>query len=128
MKNSKIFYRISTLLVLLFVGLGSFADILKIQPVVEGFRHVQFPEYMLPFFGVAKLCGSIAILFRSQEKLVEWAYAGIILYFIGAIYVHLAMGDGIDKTGVPLFILLAAVTSCVFSRRMRTDRVVPATR
>lgn len=118
MKYSKIIYWSSTIIVLLFVGLGSFADLIKIEPIKESFKHIGFPEFMLPFFGLAKLFGSIGIMIKSKPLLREWAYAGIIFYFIGATYIHLALGDGFDKVGITLCILLVTATSYVFSKKL----------
>ncbi|KOY84313.1 hypothetical protein AD998_21755 [bacterium 336/3] len=120
MNYSKIIYWISTTLVLFFVGLGSIADLLQIDAIRESFNHIHFPFYMLPFFGVAKLAGSVSILIKSQKLLREWAYAGITFYFIGANYVHFAVGDSIDKIGVTLFILVLIITSYIFSKKMST--------
>lgn len=117
MKNSKVFYWSSTVLVILIVGLGSFADLLQIEPIKESFKHIGFPPYMLPFFGVVKLLGCVGILMKSKPMLREWAYAGIIFYFIGATYIHIALGDGIDKIGTTLMILSLTSTSYYFSKK-----------
>lgn len=118
MKYSKIIYWISTILVLLMVGIGSIGDLLLIEPVKESFKQIDFPIYILPFFGLAKLAGSIGILIKSQKIIKEWAYSGIIFYFIGAIYVHLAIGDGINKIIVPLIILLCTLISYLYSKKI----------
>ena len=118
MNSSKLIYRVSTGLVLLLVGSSGFADLLKFEPIKESFRQLDFPEYFLPFFGVAKISASIAILLKSKKTLREWAYAGIIFYFLGAIYIHIANGDGMNKIVVPLLILAAVITSYMFSKRM----------
>lgn len=118
MKYSKPIYWTSTILVLLIVGAGSFADLLQIEPVKESFKHISFPLYMLPFFGIAKLSACIAILIKSQNVLREWAYAGITFYFMGASYVHLVAGDTIDKIGIPVLILLLTGISYAFSKKL----------
>lgn len=118
MKTTKIIYWLSTSLLILFVGAGSFADLLKVEAIKQSFIHINFPEYMLPFFGLAKLGGTIAIILRRNSLIGEWAYAGIIFYFVGANYVHVAVGDGIDKLGITLFILTLSITSYVFNKKI----------
>jgi hypothetical protein len=115
MKYKRVIYWISTGLVFLFVGIGSFADLFKIEAVRDSFKHISFPEYMLPFFGVAKLAGSITIMMNSPKILSEWAYAGIVFYFVGASYIHLIVGDGLDKIGITLFMLTITFSSYRFS-------------
>lgn len=123
MNYSKLIYWISTIFVLLFVGVGSLADLLQIQPIKESFQHIGFPLYMLPFLGLAKLSGSIAILIKSKGLLREWAYAGMVFYFIGANYVHIAVGDGIDKILVTFLILIFILISYVYSKKVNTGNV-----
>lgn len=123
MNHSKLIYWISTIFVLLFVGVGSVADLLQIQPINESFQHIGFPLYMLPFLGLAKLLGSIAILIKSKSLLREWAYAGMVFYFIGANYVHIAVGDGIDKILITILILAFIIISYVYSKKVNTENV-----
>ena len=123
MNHSKLIYWISTIFVLLFVGVGSVADLLQIQPIKESFQHIGFPLYMLPFLGIAKLLGSIAILIKSKSLLREWAYAGMVFYFIGANYVHFAVGDGIDKIFITILILAFIIISYVYSKKVNTGNV-----
>jgi hypothetical protein len=119
MKKDKIIYWVSTFFVIIFVGLGSLADLFRIEPIRESFKHIRFPEYMIPFFGVAKLLATLAILIPALKRLKEAAYAGLIYYFIGATYCHLAVGDGIDKFGVTAFILVTIIVSFVYSNKIK---------
>lgn len=111
MKQKNIIYWASTILVLLAVGLGSFADLLKIEAIKQSTAHIGFPEYIIPFLGVLKLLGSIVIVLPLAIRFREAAYAGMIFYFIGATYCHLAIGDGADKWGVTAFILIIILAS-----------------
>lgn len=113
-----IIYWITTGLVILAVGLGSFADIFKIEAVKQGILHVGFPEYMLPFLGVMKLLGTITIVVPLLHRFREAAYAGVIFYFVGATYCHLAVGDGIDKYGPTLIILAITILSYWYSLKL----------
>ncbi|MEM1323593.1 MAG: DoxX family protein, partial [Bacteroidota bacterium] len=72
----------------------------------------------LPFFGVMKILGTAAILIPAFSQFKEAAYAGLIFYFIGAVYCHIAVGDGADKFGAPLFILIAIIVSYIFSNKL----------
>lgn len=120
MKKNKIVYWVATGLVILMVGLGSFADFMQIDAIKESISSIGFPLYMLPFFGVVKLLGTLAILVPTLRRFKEPGYIGMMFYFIGAIYCHIAVGDGIDKIGAPLFILIAIIISYVFSKKINS--------
>lgn len=114
MKRKKVIFWSSTILVLLVVGLGSFADLLKIDAIKQSTAHIGFPEYIIPFLGVLKLLGSIVIVLPVAIRFREAAYAGLIFYFTGATYCHLAIGDGPDKWGVTAFILGLIIVSYLY--------------
>jgi DoxX-like family len=115
---NRILYWVTTGLIILVVGIGSFADIFKVEAVRQGVLHVGFPEYILPFLGVMKLLGTIAVVVPVFRRLREAAYAGIIFYFIGATYCHIAVGDGFDKYAVTLVILAITVLSYWYSLKL----------
>ena len=118
MKINKIIYWVVTACIILFIGLGSFADLLKIEPIKESIKHIGFPEYIIPFFGLAKLLATIVILIPALKRFKEAAYAGLIYFFVGATYCHFAVGDGIDKWGITLFILITVIVSYIYSLKL----------
>jgi uncharacterized membrane protein YphA (DoxX/SURF4 family) len=73
--------------------MASVPDILRIPQAVEIFTHLGYPTYLLPFVGIAKTLGVIAILIPGMPRLKEWAYAGLVFDLIGALYSHLSVGD-----------------------------------
>ncbi|AOM79330.1 hypothetical protein BFS30_20460 [Pedobacter steynii] len=95
------------------VGLLGILNILQIDALVKTNRELGLPQYLLPFLGTVKVLGAIAILVPSLKKFHEAAYAGFIFYFIGATYVLIANGAGIDKYGVTLLITAATAVSYI---------------
>jgi hypothetical protein len=93
MNKTKLFYWIVTGLMAALMTLASVPDVLRIPEAVEIFKHLGYPEYLLPFIGIAKLLGVIAVLMPRFPRLKEWAYAGLAFDVIGAFYSHLAVGD-----------------------------------
>jgi hypothetical protein len=86
MKKTKTMYRIFTIL-FAFAMLGSaIPDILVAPVAVEGFRQIGLPAYLVPFMGIAKLCGVVAILVPGYPRIKEWAYAGLIFDLVGATF------------------------------------------
>ena len=90
MKTNKIIYWIATGLVSLGMLLSAFMYFSKNPQIVGGFKTIGFPEYMIPFLGLAKLLGAIGLVVPGFEKAKEWAYAGLAFIFIGAAWVHIS--------------------------------------
>ena len=92
MKKTKIFYWIVTGIFAAFMLFSAIPDILVSQEAVTIITGLGYPRYIIPFLGVAKLLGSIAILIPGFKRLKEWAYAGLFFDLIGATYSGIAMG------------------------------------
>ena len=82
MKNLNIYYWVSIALVLFFLIPGSIMNVMKTQEWVDVFMQLGYPEYLLPFLGVAKLAGCIALVLPNFKRLKEWAYAGFFFDFL----------------------------------------------
>ncbi|MFN7118937.1 MAG: DoxX family protein [Saprospiraceae bacterium] len=93
MKKTLIVYWIFTGLVVLLIGFGSIFDAIAAPEAVAYVTRLGYPAYLIPFLGVAKLLGIIAILIPGYPRLKEWAYAGLVFDLIGALYSHIAFGD-----------------------------------
>ena len=93
MKKTKIIYWIFTSL-FAFMMLGSaIPDILSSPTAVKGMHEgLGYPVYFIPFIGIAKLLGVVAILIPRFARLKEWAYAGLFFDLIGATYSIAASG------------------------------------
>jgi hypothetical protein len=75
------------------------------------FKHLGYPEYLLPFIGIAKLLAVAAILAPGFHKLKEWAYAGLVFDLIGALYSHISVGDPASAWFFALIGLVLVVAS-----------------
>ncbi len=92
-RRTKVFYWIFTGLLVAIMLVGSVPDILMVPEAVALFKHLGYPVYLLPFIGVAKILGVIAILSPGFSRLKEWAYAGFTYDLLGAMYSGIAIGD-----------------------------------
>lgn len=95
MKKLGIFYWVTIGLILFFLVPGAIMNIMKTPDWVEVFKQLGYPEYLLPFLGVAKLAGCVVIVVPQFRRLKEWAYAGIVIDLVGAIY-SAFMASGFD--------------------------------
>ena len=68
--------------------------------------HLGYPKYIIPFLGVAKLLGVIAILIPGFPRIKEWAYAGLAFDLIGATYSIVAVGPiQVSMLGMVVFFI-----------------------
>ncbi len=108
MKKTKILYRVFTAL-FAFMMLGSaIPDIMSSDVAIEGMhKGLGYPLYFIPFIGVAKLLGVIAIITPGFRKLKEWAYAGFAFDLIGATFSIISSGQ--QDAGVLFMVLPLAL-------------------
>jgi uncharacterized membrane protein YphA (DoxX/SURF4 family) len=108
MKNLNIYYWISIGLLLFFLVPGSIMNIMKTPDWVEVFNQLGYPEYLLPFLGVAKLSGCIVLVLPYFKRLKEWAYAGLFFDLVGATYSGLVVG-GFEPAMLIMFFAIAVL-------------------
>jgi DoxX-like family len=105
MKNQKIAYWVVTGLLSFGMLLGGTGQILRLQPNVEGFKHIGFPEYVLPILGTWKVLAIFVILMPKYLLVKEWAYAGLFFLLSGGVISHFASGDGVLEA-LPVFVFM----------------------
>jgi hypothetical protein len=119
MKKTKIIYWTLTGLMGAALGVGSVFDAVSAPEAVAHVTRLGYPQYLVPFLGVAKLAAIVAILIPGFPRLKEWAYAGLVIDLVGALYSHVATGDGPEMWG-GIGGLLAVVTgSYLFYHKLR---------
>lgn len=90
----KVAYWIVTILTAVLMVLSAIPDILMVEGAVELFTHLGYPKYLIPFLGVAKILGVLAVVIpRIPRSIKEWAYAGLMIDLVGALYSHISVGD-----------------------------------
>ena len=113
MKALKITYWTSTLLfATLFTTTGTLY-LLHYPTFVKRATDLFYPPYLLEIIGTAKVLGGIALVTPKFPRLKEWAYAGFVFDFIGAIWSHFyvqGLGEGI-RILVPLSVLMVSYIS-----------------
>lgn len=125
MKKTKIIYWIFTSL-FAFLMLGSaIPDIFSVQAAVEGFQKLGMPPYLLPFLGIAKTLGVIAILIPGYPRIKEWAYAGLVFDLLGAAYSIIASGQpAANWMFMALPLLLAAGSYTWYYKRLKASSAI----
>lgn len=97
MKKTTTLYWIFTSLFAAFMLFSAIPDVMMESNAVTFMNHLGYSNYFIPFIGVAKILGSIAILLPGYPKIKEWAYAGLAYDLIGAVYSVICV-DGADAS------------------------------
>lgn len=91
-KRNRIIFWVCTGLFSAFMLSSAIPNIMSAQEWIDIFKMLGYPIYMLPFIGMAKLLGVIAILVPGFPRIKEWAYAGLFFDLTGAVYSGLSVG------------------------------------
>lgn len=87
MKRLNLIYWIVTGLFAAFMIFSSVSNVTSSPDAVAFLSdHLGYPAYIIPFLGMAKILGSIAILIPSFRRIKEWAYAGLFFDLSGAFF------------------------------------------
>lgn len=118
MKKTNTLYWIFTGLFSLAMLMSGIQNALVTQPSIELFASLGYPEYFIPFIGVAKILGSIAILIPGLHRLKEWAYAGLFFDLTGATY-SAVMSQDLEPAmlGMLIFFGLFALSYVYYRKR-----------
>lgn len=114
MKKTNLLYWIFTGLFAAFMMMSAIPDILVMDLAVKGFAEMGLPACLVPFLGVAKALGVVAILIPGFPRLKEWAYAGLIIDLVGAIYLIICCGKSAENWAPVFLPVLLGVLSYVF--------------
>lgn len=119
MKKTNIIYWIFTGL-FSFMMLGSAIPDIMVDPIAVQGMHTElgYPVYFIPFIGVAKTLGVIAILIPGFPRIKEWAYAGLFFDLIGATFSIAAIGKP-DWMFMVLPVALGVVSYVFYHKRRK---------
>lgn len=122
MKTTKIIYWTTTILFAGFMTMSAIPNIMSSQDSIDLVStHLGYPLYFIPFIGVAKLLGSIAIIIPAFKKLKEWAYAGLSFDLIAATYSMIYV-DGFAPSMLFMVVIFGvAGTSYVLNAKLQNN-------
>jgi hypothetical protein len=124
MKIINIVYWVLTILVCAFVLFSGILNAIATPDSVKMIAtQMGYPQYIIPFLGIAKILGVIAILVPGFPRLKEWAYAGVFFDLAGATYSFLAMGSPIVSV-LPMFATIAVLLASywLYHKRLKAVR------
>ena len=93
-KSGKIIYWIATVWLALGMLSSGIVQLLRVEGEIEFILNLGYPVYFLTILGIWKMLGVITVLIPGFPLVKEWAYAGFFFVMSGAVFSHLASGDG----------------------------------
>ena len=120
MKKTNILYWTFTGLFAAVMIMSAIPNILLNAESVTLITQLGYPTYLIPFLGVAKLLGGLAILIPGFPRLKEWAYAGLFFDLLGAAYSAVMVGPlEPAMAGMLIFFALEALSYVYYHKRQR---------
>src|SRR5690242_8852772 len=117
-KRNKIIYWVATLWLSAGMVATGVQQLMKAQlegalapPGVYGISLLGYPVYFLTIIGVWKILGVIALIVPKFPLVKEWAYAGFVFLCTGAIYSHIATGNGAAELFPATLLLVLTIIS-----------------
>jgi hypothetical protein len=123
MKKTKVLYWIFTGLMAAFMFFSSIGHV-TMDPEAVKMMHADlgYPEYIVPFLGVAKILGVIVILIPGLPRLKEWAYAGLVFDLVGAMYSVIALGAPFSQWVWFILFLLPLALSYIYHHKLLKEK------
>jgi hypothetical protein len=129
MKTTNLIYWITTGIFGAFMLASAIPDIIVVPDAIAFITtKLGYPQYIIPFLGVAKTLGVIAILIPGFPRIKEWAYAGLFFDLAGATYSGICV-DGLQPGMALMVVVLGfeAVSYIYYHKRLRsrTEQLAP---
>ena len=123
MKKTKIAYWIFTALFVFMMAGSAIPDIMMHPLAVKGMHdELGYPAYFIPFIGIAKILGVIAILVPGFARIKEWAYAGLVFDLIGATFSIIAIGKPASDWAQMILPIGLAIASYSLYHKLRREK------
>jgi uncharacterized membrane protein len=121
--NSKrrIAYWITTTLVAAELLLGGVWDLWRISYVQGIVDQLGYPAYLLTILGIFKIPGAVVLFAPRLPRLKEWAYAGALFTYIGAVVSHVVVRNGVADVAPPLVFGVMTLASWALRPPERRD-------
>ena len=107
-------YLVVTLLAIAANAFSGVAALVHFRPIIPGMARAGVPESWLTFpIGTLKTAGAAGLLLglAGVPLIGTAAAAGLVLFFVGAVSIHLRAGDYSPQLGLAIGFLLLAVAS-----------------
>ncbi|MEQ9442668.1 MAG: DoxX family protein [Cyclobacteriaceae bacterium] len=97
------------------------------EEVKSGFVHLGFPDYFRIELGIAKMLGALTLLLPMMpDKIKQFAYVGFTINLLSAAIAHMASGDPLSVSIMPLVFLGILAVSYIYYEKLKYRSAVKA--
>jgi uncharacterized membrane protein YphA (DoxX/SURF4 family) len=114
-------YWITTLVLVTECVLGGVMGALRLSPFIDTATHLGYPAYFMTILGVWYVAAGVVLLAPRLPRLKEWAYAGLIFNYTGAVASHIWLQDGAQALVGPIIFIGLTVASWALRPKARRD-------
>jgi uncharacterized membrane protein YphA (DoxX/SURF4 family) len=114
-------YWVTTVLLALECVVGGMMGTLRLPPFSGIMEHLGYPQYFMTIISIWYVLAGMALVAPRFPRLKEWAYAGLVFNYTGAIASHVAVGDAVMTLIGP--IIFSALTVASWALRPSTRRL-----
>ena len=111
MSTSTVAYWTTTALLVTECFVGGVMGAFRLEPFRGVVTHLGYPLYLMTILGVCYVSAGLVLLAPRLPRLKEWAYAGLMFIYTGAIASHIWVGDDAKTLIGPLILAGLAVAS-----------------
>lgn len=127
MKKTNILYWAFTGLFGAFMLMSGIQNLMVTPEWITLMNALGYPSYLIPFLGVAKCLGVLALILPGYPGIKEWAYAGFFFDLLGATYSVIFMeGLQLPQTFMLVIFALLALSYTYHHKRLRLLKEQPA--
>jgi DoxX-like protein len=101
----------STILLGLEGVVGGVLALIRYPPYARVLLHLGYPLYFMTIIGICYTLAGVALLAPRFPRLKEWAYAGLVINYIGAAASHGAAGDPAVALVAPAVFTILTIAS-----------------
>jgi uncharacterized membrane protein YphA (DoxX/SURF4 family) len=117
MKKTKIIFWVITIVFAAFMAFTAVPNVTMEPESVKFMTQLGYPKYFIPFIGVAKLLGCVAIVIPGYYRVKEWAYAGLFFDLAGATFSVISIfGVNVSLVFMALPIIVGALSYVLYHK------------
>lgn len=107
----KMAYWISTLIVCAFLLFSAYTYLFH-EPTINGVKALGFPAFFITQLAVLKIAALVILLLPNLPiRFKDWAYCGVMLFFITALIAHIVHKDSIGISILLVILMIVLTTS-----------------
>lgn len=119
MKSTKIIYWVTTSIICLFASTAIF---MNSEMAIKAAAHLGIPRYLGLEVSIGQLIGLVLLIVPNiPPRFKEWAYVGFGIVYISAFVAHMAVGDPIAETIMPVVFFGLLLASYLSFHKLRAE-------